>query len=91
MADFRLAQHVSWAVETGGVRIFDGAAGAAVFLSYPQAAIWDLTVRGEAPDRIVEKLRWIAAVSAEESRTLVMGCLADWLCRHYLVEEAADG
>jgi len=91
MTRCRPARHVAWAVETKGVFVLDRATGTATFLSYPEAAIWDLAVRGETGDLIAGELSLIASLQPEESRKLVAETLERFRSEGFLVEEESHG
>jgi hypothetical protein len=76
MTEYRAAEHVRWAVETGGVVLIDSATGAATTLGYPQAAIWDFLTRGESDEEICAKLCAIASLDPAAARALVLDTVA---------------
>jgi hypothetical protein len=76
MSEYRAAEHVRWAVETGGVVLIDCATGAATTLGYPQAAIWDFLTRGEPDQQICANLCAIASLTPAAAQALVLETVA---------------
>ena len=78
MSEFRVAEHVRWAVEAAGVMLINDATGASLSLGYPQAAIWDFLARGESRERMVAKLCAIAALEPAAAQALAVETIAAW-------------
>jgi len=74
----RVAQGVSWFVEEHGVLIIDELSRDSVRLSYPEAAVWDLLVRGSSTLRTASLLREGFALTESEARILVENCVRQW-------------
>lgn len=82
---------VAWSVEEGGIRIADGGRGAAAFLEYPEAAIWDFALRGIPEDRAVVMLAAIAAIApapmdVDAARALYRRTIKKWIAAHWIEE-----
>jgi hypothetical protein len=72
------AAGVSWIVEHDGIRLLRIGAGCAELLGYPEAAIWDLAVRGAGESAMAPKIAAIAACSTDEARRIIARTLAAW-------------
>jgi hypothetical protein len=90
VSEYRPAKTVGWAVEPTGILVLDAAAGRSVFLGYPEAAAWDLIVRGNPPARVAAQLAHIASVAPAEAGRLTGELLARW-CAEGLLEEGESG
>ena len=72
---YAAAPGVAWTVERRGVLLLgDGGR----MLAYPEAAIWDLLVRGNTLDQVSGKLSAIAGVPAEAARRLTGEWVERW-------------
>jgi hypothetical protein len=65
--------------------------GAVCGIPYPQAAIWDLMSRSYDYETIVAMMGHIAAVSADEARSLAQSALHTWTDAGLLVREDGRG
>ena len=81
---YKPAPGVRWTVEREGVQVCF--AGGAVFLRYPQAAVWDLLARGQTVDEAIRKLRFIAALDPQAATQLVTD-----ECRRWCSQGLLDG
>lgn len=75
---YRAAAGVSWVVQDRGVEVLDEAARRSQRLGYPEAAVWELLLRGHDVPAAAEMLRWVLDVPPEEARELVERCLGEW-------------
>jgi hypothetical protein len=89
--EFRPRGTVRWTVESAGVQLFDSATGAVCTLGYPEAAVWDLMVRGRSRPAIVSLMRPIASLDPRHAESLVSGLLIEWCARGFLEREDAPG
>ncbi len=83
---YRAADHVSWVVEQGGILLIDRKTNRYIRLYYPEAAIWDLVVRGIPEKRLLRMLDVISDTDERETAKLLEKWLEklkkdDWLLR----------
>ena len=88
---YAAASGVAWSVERRGVLVFGADGRGGRMLSYPQAAVWDLVVRGNTMDKVSEQLSAIAAVSEEAAKQIARVAVAQWREQGLLVEGGARG
>jgi len=88
---YRPAPGVRWTIEDDGLLLDDGT-GHIAKVGYPDAAIWDLMVRGYRHGKLVELVTHIASLDESAADELVAECLELWAERGVLRKEvAADG
>ena len=85
MNSYRLGPGVRWVVERFAVTVTDGRR-TVLTLHYPEAAIWDLLSRGYAFDAVVDLIRHIAAMPAEQAAPLVRTTIDAWRAAGLLEE-----
>lgn len=83
-ATWRIARQTAWVVEPHGVALIRLADGRRCELSYPEAAVWDLTTRCRPEEAVCSMLELIAGIGPREAETLVNSCLAKWLADGWL-------
>jgi len=81
----RVDARTAWVVEPRGVALIHLAHGRRRELACPEAAIWDLAVRGRTRDDIRSMMEVIAGIGPHEAQTLVDSCLAQWLEEGWLI------
>jgi hypothetical protein len=91
MSEFRVAEHVRWAVEAAGVVLINDATGASLSLGYSQAAIWDFLARGESRERIVAKVCAIAGLDPAAAQALMIETIAAWWEAGFVAPEDSVG
>jgi hypothetical protein len=74
----RLAEGMIWFVEEHGVLVIDELSRCSRLLSYPEAAVWDLLVRGFSARRAAMLLHGVFALSESAAEVLVTNCLREW-------------
>jgi len=84
---YRPAPGVQWSVETRGILIFDSRRQSTCLIAYPEAAIWDFTLRGLRMEKMVEQVHWIAGIDDRGARELIIVSLKGWEAAGYLVRE----
>lgn len=84
---FYPAAEVSWVVETGGIYLVNKAAGTALFLDYPRAAVWDLISRQYPPGKMTAMIMAIVSLANNEAEQLILECREQWLNDGLLVKE----
>lgn len=80
-----------WLVESRGVELFDAKSGKRESLPYPQAAIWDLLVRGYGVEAIGPMVELIGGIAPAQAAALVAGSLEDWIRGGWLEAEGGGG
>jgi hypothetical protein len=82
----KVVDGVSWTVERTAVTVFAPHLDRALRLDYPEAAIWDLAVRGQPVARIAVKLEWISGLDAAQARSFVAAAVGRWLASGLMTE-----
>jgi len=86
-----LAEGVTWLVEEHGILVIDELSRRSQLLQYPEAAVWDLLVRGHGTRRAATLLRWILAIPEPTAETLIKNCLQEWSDAGWLCESDQEG
>lgn len=87
---YRLADHISWVVEQQGILLIDRRTNRHTWLSYPEAAIWDLVARKIPEKRLLRMLAVISATNEREAAKLLQRCLEKLHKDNWLLREAAS-
>lgn len=74
-----LAPGCSWVADARGILVLDELARDACALGYPEAAIWELLLRGHSSEEAARLLQWIADLSPEEAQDLVSTRALQWV------------
>ena len=91
VAKYCVAPGIKWAVEIDGIVLMDEKAGKTCFLSYPQAALWDLISRGVFFEKTLSMLSAIASLKPEDAEAFIRKTLDDWVTSGYLNVRAEHG
>ena len=86
-----LAEGMAWFVEEDGVLVIDELSRCSRRLSYPEAAVWDLLVRGHGTRRAASLLRDGFAFTEPEAEALVANCLREWSVAGWLNLSGQEG
>jgi hypothetical protein len=73
-----VAPGIRWIVEERGVRIIDELARRSEALGYPEAAVWELLLRGHSLPETVRMVRHIAGVTGAQAQMSVERCIDRW-------------
>ena len=76
--EYQAAVGISWVVQNRGVQVIDEIARRSETLTYPQAAVWELILRGRDPAGAACMTQWIAGIAVEEAQALVARCIGEW-------------
>lgn len=76
---YRPASSVKWSVNRQGIQLVNFETRNCAYLAYPEAAIWDLTCRGDSEDRLVTKISIIASISAADAQQLIVETIQHWV------------
>jgi len=87
---YRPAPGVRWVVEDDGL-LLDDATGRIEKVGYPDAAIWDLMVRGTRHGKLVELMTHVAGLDAAAASRLVTERLERWAERGVLQRPRGEG
>ncbi len=91
MSEYRAAPAVAWVVQTAGLELFRDPGSPVVRLGYPEAAVWDLAVRGASLERITTDLAVIASLHRDGARDLAVRTIDSLCASGFLVRKVADG
>jgi len=80
------APGIRWLVEEYGVLVIDELARRSEALSYPEAAVWELLLRGHSLPETVRMFSHIAGVTDEQAQTSVERCIDRWRQAGWLTE-----
>lgn len=75
MVVYKPSENTRYTVETFGVLLMDIATGQRRYLTFPQAAIWDLIVQNRPLNQMVEMMTHIAVLSATHAKALIQDLL----------------
>jgi len=75
---YRPCAGVSWLVQGAGVLVIDEMARRSLMLAYPEAAVWELLLRGHDARHAGAMLRWIVGDSEQEAHSHVGRCVQEW-------------
>jgi hypothetical protein len=82
---------MSWVVQAHGVRVSDELARRSETLDYPEAAIWELLLRGHSVREAGAALQWILEVPADQAQGLVARCVREWTGAGWLETKGGEG
>ena len=82
--DLIIMPHITWTIESQGICLMDTRSGNSSYLAYPEAALWDLLMRGYAHPEILEMLSAITSVKKERTTVFIQDCITEWLETGYL-------
>lgn len=75
---YRPCAGVSWLVQGAGVLVIDEVARRSLMLAYPEAAVWELLLRGHDARQAGAMLRWIVGDSEQEAHSHVERYVQEW-------------
>jgi hypothetical protein len=84
---FRPVPGLRYIAEPGRIVLLDTQTGRALHLEYPDAAIWDMMIRGYQHRRIADSLQDIAHLTAAHADQLICDLLARLLRADLLTQE----
>lgn len=82
---YRAAPGLSWVVQSHGVLVVDDLARQATTLSYPEAAVWELLLRGHTADHSGVLLQWIMGLPAGAAQAAVADAVTAWSLAGWIV------
>jgi hypothetical protein len=82
---------VSWVVEQDGICLLPAPGVESRFLSYPQAAAWDLLVQGYSPERISQIIGILCGWSDEIAAEQVQDWIHGWKESGFIKDEIQYG
>ena len=72
------ASGIRWLAEEHGVLVIDELARRSEALNYPEAAVWELLLRGHSLPETVSMLKYIAGITDERAQLCVEQCVDRW-------------
>ena len=80
------APDVFWTVQSAGVLVLNARTGVSAELRYPEAAVWDLLMRGRDRMRMVRILSVVAGLTTPSARREIERCIAQWQLSGWIVQ-----
>jgi hypothetical protein len=83
--------YIHWSVESRGICLINTSSGNSKYFHYPQAALWNLFIRGYAYPQILEMLSAIASVDKDKTAILIMDTFNEWVENGFLIQDFNHG
>lgn len=67
-----------WTIESDGIHIINSMANKQLFLTYPEAALWQLLANGHSLEKTAELFSYIINDKLENSNKMILSIINNW-------------